>query len=166
MIDLLSEDYDLYKPPFIHCLSRESLDLKSVEQFCLQRGYGFYDIDIKGANSRETVLDSIAASMRFPTYFGRNWDALLDMASDLSWDKHPGYIAVIENADTLLDFRDETLGTLLKVCEAASSRWQEEEDEYGNAVKPVAFHFLFVGSRGFCHQVNTLTNVGCPTSRF
>jgi hypothetical protein len=159
MIDLFLEDQDPQKPPFMHCLSTRAFDVKQVEQFCLQRGYGFYDIDIQDACSREAMLDLFAASMKFPAYFGRNWDAFVDLASDLSWDKHPGYITVVENADRMLEFPRKDLTTFLAVCNAITSRWQEEEDEYGNTVKPVSFHFLLVGSDAFCHQAGPLLNL-------
>lgn len=34
--------------------------------------------------SRDALFDVLAASLHFP-YFGRNWDALLDLISDLHW---------------------------------------------------------------------------------
>jgi RNAse (barnase) inhibitor barstar len=35
--------------------------------------------------SRNELFDAYAANLRFPAYFGRNWDAFIDCLSDLSW---------------------------------------------------------------------------------
>jgi hypothetical protein len=35
-------------------------------------------------DDRSALFDVLEAGLRFP-YFGRNWDALLDVISDLSW---------------------------------------------------------------------------------
>lgn len=35
-------------------------------------------------SSRSELFDVLESGLRFP-YFGRNWDALLDVISDLSW---------------------------------------------------------------------------------
>lgn len=36
-------------------------------------------------DSVEAFMDSIAAALEFPDYFGRNLDALYDCLTDLSW---------------------------------------------------------------------------------
>jgi RNAse (barnase) inhibitor barstar len=35
--------------------------------------------------SRDELFSLLAGRIDFPSYFGRNWDALLDMLSDLTW---------------------------------------------------------------------------------
>jgi Barstar (barnase inhibitor) len=39
----------------------------------------------KNIESRKQLFDAIANGLRFPDYFGGNWDALIDCLSDLSW---------------------------------------------------------------------------------
>jgi hypothetical protein len=155
---------DRNSPPFVHCASRETFDLDSVQQFSGQKDYGFYDINLVGTNSVDAIMDLFAKTMRFPSYFGRNWDALIDLSTDLSWDRHPGYVTVIENADVLFSYPRAVLPTFLNVCKAISLRWQSKEDEYGNEIKPVPFHFLLVGAHGFCTQIEKL--LGSPKPQF
>lgn len=40
------------------------------------------DSNVQG---KEELLDRVARGLSFPDYFGRNWDALIDCLSDLSW---------------------------------------------------------------------------------
>ncbi|MDA8523438.1 barstar family protein [Acidovorax sp. NCPPB 4044] len=40
-----------------------------------------------GINSKSELLTALAKAIRFPEYFGENWDALEDCLRDLSWIK-------------------------------------------------------------------------------
>jgi len=47
-------------------------------------GEGIVDIPA-GLRSKLDLLQELARAMKFPQYFGYNWDALYDLLSDLSW---------------------------------------------------------------------------------
>jgi hypothetical protein len=36
---------------------------------------------------KEQLLDQLAQGLGFPSYFGANWDALIDCLGDLSWSR-------------------------------------------------------------------------------
>src|SRR6185436_4774837 len=38
-----------------------------------------------GITSKHRLLNELSTLLRFPDYFGENWDALWDCLSDLSW---------------------------------------------------------------------------------
>jgi len=46
---------------------------------------GAFPHRMDGGADKASVLDGIAAAMSFPSYFGRNLDALYDLLTDLSW---------------------------------------------------------------------------------
>ncbi|MEU9736550.1 barstar family protein [Streptomyces sp. NPDC048002] len=54
--------------------------------------------------TEQGVCDAFAASLRFPGYFGRNWDALVDCLDDLcgAVSNGVGVAGVIHGADALL----------------------------------------------------------------
>lgn len=58
-------------------------------------------LDGAAFNSKADLLVGIAAAFQFPGYFGRNWDALIDCWSDMSWLPANGYICIIEKANVL-----------------------------------------------------------------
>lgn len=51
----------------------------------------------KTPQGKAELLERVALALSFPDYFGRNWDALIDCLSDLSWCHEPE--AIIDHAD-------------------------------------------------------------------
>jgi hypothetical protein len=45
---------------------------------------------------RQPVFDAFARALAFPDWFGRNWDALEDCLTDLSWRDAAGYVLLLE----------------------------------------------------------------------
>lgn len=58
----------------------DSVRHRLVESF----GHKVVTIDIDPRGDKLELLDHVAAELEFPTWFGRNWDALSDSLSDLS----------------------------------------------------------------------------------
>jgi len=52
----------------------------------------------RGIRSKEKLLAILAQGLRFPRYFGWNWDALEELLNDLSW-LPAGRQIVIEHVD-------------------------------------------------------------------
>ena len=42
-------------------------------------------LDLTGVGDRQAFMDRAAVDLRLPDWFGRNWDALADCLTDLSW---------------------------------------------------------------------------------
>ncbi|MDJ0346896.1 barstar family protein [Streptomyces sp. H10-C2] len=42
-------------------------------------------LDLSGVATRRAFMDRCVLSLHLPDYFGRNWDALADCLTDLSW---------------------------------------------------------------------------------
>jgi hypothetical protein len=45
---------------------------------------------------RQPVFDAFAKALALPDWFGRNWDALEDCLSDLSWREAGGHVLLLE----------------------------------------------------------------------
>jgi|SRR5689334_1792729 len=78
-------------------------------------------IDLGGVAGKETLLDRISAALRFPDWFGRNWDALEDCLADLSWSQARGHVLLFENAKGASSADRKTLAEIL---EAAAAHWR------------------------------------------
>ena len=65
---------------------------------------------------RQPVFDAFARALAFPDWFGRNWDALEDCLTDLSWRDAAGYVLLLEGAGA-----DE--GVLVDVLRSAAQFW-------------------------------------------
>lgn len=93
------------------------------------------------------LFATFARGFSFPSYFGHNWDALVDCLHD--WHGHGGntkdVAALIENADGLL--RAEFLGRLVSVLCQAAWRANLQLDADGAPdphTPPFTLHFVFV----------------------
>jgi RNAse (barnase) inhibitor barstar len=79
------------------------------------------------ADSKAHILEELARAFTFPSYFGHNWDALLDCVSDPSWagEMDRGLILIWRNfsqpSDDMSNAKDRL--TLLNVLDDAVDRW-------------------------------------------
>ncbi|MER7345098.1 barstar family protein [Streptomyces aurantiacus] len=48
-------------------------------------GWGTLALDLTGVRDKAAFMDRCATALTLPDWFGRNWDALADCLSDLSW---------------------------------------------------------------------------------
>jgi hypothetical protein len=132
--------------PLIHFVSASLLDFESIKAVAEEIGFVFFAIEAKKINSELVLMDAFAKSMGFPPYFGRNWDALLDLTQDLSWIKAEGYVLLVTGGDNLPALPDGIFSSLIAVLEATVRNWRDERGEYGERTGPVAFHVIFSGS--------------------
>jgi len=73
-------------------------------------------IDLKGGDA----LRAIAQALRFPDWFGGNWDALEDCLGDLSWRQGDGHVLVFRNWQAL---GSDELGVLIDVLRSTAEFW-------------------------------------------
>ena len=73
-------------------------------------------IDLKDGDA----MRAIAKALRFPDWFGGNWDALEDCLSDLSWRPGDGHVLVFRNWQAL---SSDDLGVLIDVLRSAAEFW-------------------------------------------
>ena len=64
---------------------------------------------------QQPVFEALARALAFPDWFGRNWDALEDCLSDLSWREAAGHVVILEG-------NDES-GILVDVLRSAAQFW-------------------------------------------
>jgi RNAse (barnase) inhibitor barstar len=75
-------------------------------------------LDVATVEARENLFDSLAQALAFPTWFGRNWDALEDVLGDLSWRKGDGHVVVFRTYPT-----GEEFGILVEVLRTTAEYW-------------------------------------------
>jgi RNAse (barnase) inhibitor barstar len=77
-------------------------------------------VSLPQVRDKESLMKALAEALRFPKWFGANWDALEDCLSDLSWRDAPGWVLVLREPDALP--RDD-LGVLVEVLRSAAQFW-------------------------------------------
>src|SRR5215510_9162043 len=58
-------------------------------------------VSLAGVRDKSELLARLSRALRFPDWFGGNWDALEDCLTDLSWLKADGHVLLIEGASGL-----------------------------------------------------------------
>jgi hypothetical protein len=93
-----------------------------------------FDVDASVITNEEELFASLAAALRFPEYFGMNWDALDDCLRDLDWIPGAGYVGVVSSADRVWREHPQLAGRLV-------SSWLIAAEQWATDGKP--FHLLF-----------------------
>lgn len=82
-------------------------------------------VDLKGVRDKQGLLTAIATALKFPEWFGDNWDALEDCLTDLSWLKARGYVLLLEHCAELGKHAPRELDVAVGVFESVAEYWQE-----------------------------------------
>jgi hypothetical protein len=86
-------------------LRPDGKDLKAEEIEKLFSPIGFFTVRLDGAEvkNKAALLAALAGGLKFPAYFGHNWDALLDCLRSLpDFIKAGGYAVIIERSGLFL----------------------------------------------------------------
>jgi RNAse (barnase) inhibitor barstar len=84
-------------------------------------------IDAAECRSESAFLDDLARAMRFPSYFGRNWDAALDCLRDLpNVEPLLGHGLVVTGVVDSLRHQPSSIGTLIEIWPVASDFWRRQ----------------------------------------
>jgi RNAse (barnase) inhibitor barstar len=94
------------------------------EELEVRKGEDFVATIPAGLANRQALFKVLQVSLKFPDYFGYNWDALSECLRDLSWIKQRRVI--ISHHDVpLSDLKDtEMYLDILKTC---SEYWTKKE---------------------------------------
>lgn len=91
--------------------------------------------------TKESAMTAIGTAMSFPSYFGRNWEALRDCLTDLSWIESNVVVLVIEQAE-VLQTESEVVRKLQHCFSRAVEYWRNPWD-IGEMYRKVSrFHIL------------------------
>jgi RNAse (barnase) inhibitor barstar len=95
-------------------------DLDKIEQAATGAGLTLIRIDLKGLASKAGLLGRVARALNFPDWFGKNWDALNDCLTDLSWLDGPGWVIIFENSKHLAARKPQVFHSAVEVFQSAN----------------------------------------------
>ncbi len=100
-------------------------------------GWAVRVVDVAGTRDKAGLLDAFARDLSFPSWVGRNWDALDDALRDLSWwaPGERGRAIIVAGAGRLDDALDAEWPTLCDVLTTATERWSETSTPLGVLVR-------------------------------
>jgi RNAse (barnase) inhibitor barstar len=97
---------------------------KEIER-CKERGFSAIQVDLAGVQEKSELLARIASAMKFPDYFGMNWDALDECLRDLSWLNPRGVLLVLENSRDLWR-QPMVAGSLIETWLFCAESWAKD----------------------------------------
>lgn len=80
-------------------------------------------IDFKGCVDKADALERFAQALKFPEWFGDNWDALADCLGDLSWWPAPGYVLLLDHVDDWREHARADCDTAIDILNQAAAGW-------------------------------------------
>ena len=107
-----------------------SSDLEAIELAAQHNDAYFSAIDLQNCNSKTQLLEALSEGLNFPPSFGKNWDALADYLSDLSWLASDAFVICFANSHHYRDRHEQDFKTLIEILEEASANWSEQESPF------------------------------------
>jgi len=101
-----------------------ALEEDAVRRICGRNGLDFVRIDLGAAHGKVELLAAFAAALDFPAYFGRNWDALHDCLTDLSWRPARGYVLLLIGLEALSGRAGGELAPAARLLRDAAGFWR------------------------------------------
>lgn len=89
------------------------------------QGHHAYRIDLGLATSEKKLHQILARGLQFPEWYGRNWDALADCLSDMSWHEADGYVLILQRAEILRAAEPESFATFLEILADSARSWKD-----------------------------------------
>jgi RNAse (barnase) inhibitor barstar len=82
--------------------------------------------DLATARDKDQMLAILGRSLRFPEWFGHNWDALADCLLDMGWLPAPGYLIILQHCDGIHGRAEEDFIKLMRVFQETADTWRED----------------------------------------
>jgi hypothetical protein len=118
------------------CVHFESAqDITALSRDLLERGMQVPVLEGGTLVTKEALLMSVAAALRFPEHFASNWDAFDECIRDLEWLPGTGCALVIRESTLLWQLAPQVAGELLSSWLAAAELWANDD---------VPFHLIFL----------------------
>jgi hypothetical protein len=110
--------------PGVHRLDAHAATVAALES-ANQAGWATAVVDIGNTRDKAALLDAFADALHFPTWVGRNWDALDDALRDLSWwpAGERGRLVVVRGLAADLEPSRRNKAVLRDVLELAAANW-------------------------------------------
>lgn len=87
-------------------------------------------LELSRVRAKSTLLEDLAKTLRFPGHFGKNWDALNDRVTDLSWLDGNGWVLILTKCKSFAQDHEEAFNTTVEVLRAAADYWRKQKKTF------------------------------------
>ena len=100
--------------------------VRGLELLASSLDWPCYVVECKGCVDKADLLERCAEALRFPSWFGHNWDALFDCLVDLASARRArGCVIVLRHAGELLAMCPEAFDTARSILADAAKVWSD-----------------------------------------
>lgn len=78
-------------------------------------------------SDKDSALAAIARDLRFPEWFGHNYDALVECLGDLEWLPESGIVLMFEDSEAWQHADPDSFGEVLEILQVGAEEWAETE---------------------------------------
>ncbi|WP_332875052.1 barstar family protein [Streptomyces geranii] len=105
-----------------------ALPVERALEAAREAGWETADLDLADVTDKAGLMTVCATALRFPDWFGANWDALADSLGDLEgWPATRGRLLLVRNWQAYAAARPEEWKTLQEIFADAAAGWRETE---------------------------------------
>lgn len=93
-----------------------------------------------------SLFDEFAGVFQFPSYFGRNWDALDECISDLEWIPAPWYVLFVTDAHLVLPEKENDFRIFVTLLSHVAATWVQPvppNSDWRWTHDAIPFHVVF-----------------------
>lgn len=83
-------------------------------------------VNLKHLRDKAELLLEFGKSLRFPEWFGQNWDGLSDCLRDMGWRPAVGYVTLLEHCDGFRERAGAEFDTLIEILEIVADDWRAQ----------------------------------------
>lgn len=97
-----------------------------LESAAQSAGLPLVGVDASAARTKSQMLGLLGKVLAFPSWYGRNWDALEDCLTDASWLPEKGQVIRIEGFEAYAEADPDGFAILLDIFKTSAEFWRGE----------------------------------------
>ena len=86
----------------------------------------YIEVDAGAIRTKSQFLGLLGRTLAFPSWFGRNWDALEDCLTDAAWMPESGLVIRVEGFDGYAQTDPDGFAILLDIFKTSAEYWRGE----------------------------------------
>jgi RNAse (barnase) inhibitor barstar len=90
------------------------------------KGMAFFHLEGSKIEKKDQFLNHAAVALKFPDYFGKNWDAFYDCLTDMDWVDAEGYAIYFDHTNAFAEHHESQLETVIELFQDAVDFWKGE----------------------------------------
>jgi RNAse (barnase) inhibitor barstar len=103
---------------------------RRIRKEAFGEGLDYTFINLKNSCDKSGFLKTVASALKFPSYFGMNWDALNDCLTDLSWKKATGYVIILAHFGSVSENMAVESEIIKSILAASAEYWKKKKVQF------------------------------------